>query len=855
MSEQPQPQMFRRYILEQTRKRPSQRVPEVHQRNALNKLKQWYTPRPTPRAGGILVLPTGGGKTFTAVRFLCEGPLSEGYRVLWLAHTHHLLEQALDSFGDPERDAAAKHGHETGHIRASRSELQVRVVSGTEGHFPVTHISTNDDIIIGTIQTITRAYWNEQPQFTAWLAESGHKLVIVFDEAHHAPAPSYRKLLNAIQDKYPQTLLLGLTATPTYTDQTKQGWLTKLFPQGIISQVTASELMSLNILAKPIVETHHTDFTPTVSETDYAKWRHSYSDIPETIISQLAESRERNSYIAQMYADNRATYGKTIIFADRWYQCEQIAEFLRARGVKAGSIYSRVNLDQRGPAIRNTVTRDDNATTLEAFRNGDLEVLLNVRMLTEGTDVPKVQSVFLTRQTTSPILMTQMIGRALRGPKFGGTAEAYIVAFIDNWQHLINWADYELRDGQALESTTAAYVPRPLQLISIQLLQRLIQMMGSVNVELLPYRSLLPVGWYKILFTANVAGTDNTEPIHELIMVYDTEQDGYTEYLNYLASVDLDDWNEHTTQEEKADWLAAMEAQFFGEEIQSIGTQRLKNLFHLARHIRHHEGNLPTFHPFEARDRHNLDNLAEQIVNDGLDSNREVQLLKREYDRTDCYWKVFYPGPGDEGFWSFKAHSDACKNRLLRGAQSASIITPQAAGAGETYYPTELDAQTKAQVKRRDGNMCLCCGSERNLQIDHIIPVYKGGTNDLDNLQTLCKTCNTHKGISEMRFRHQRTSLITPPTAFPALKMPSDPGNVDEWKIYLRRLINAFYQCAAVDEITIKTRGDYFWNWTVTLRHGNNPAWLQPFLGDLAKQIYQKRSEWNLQGPNTIRVQ
>ena len=41
-------------------------------------------------------------------------------------------------------------------------------------------------------------------------------------------------------------------------------------------------------------------------------------------------------------------------------------------------------------------------------------------MLTEGTDVPDVDTVFLTRQTTSKILLTQMIGRALRGPKFGG---------------------------------------------------------------------------------------------------------------------------------------------------------------------------------------------------------------------------------------------------------------------------------------------------------------------------------------------------------------------------------------------------------------------------------------------------
>jgi superfamily II DNA or RNA helicase len=47
-------------------------------------------------------------------------------------------------------------------------------------------------------------------------------------------------------------------------------------------------------------------------------------------------------------------------------------------------------------------------------------VLINIKILTEGTDIPDVQTVFITRETTSDILLTQMIGRALRGPRMGG---------------------------------------------------------------------------------------------------------------------------------------------------------------------------------------------------------------------------------------------------------------------------------------------------------------------------------------------------------------------------------------------------------------------------------------------------
>lgn len=76
---------------------------------------------------------------------------------------------------------------------------------------------------------------------------------------------------------------------------------------------------------------------------------------------------------------------------------------------------------------RNARTSDTNRETLEKFKYGDLDVLLNVRMLTEGADVPQTQTVFITRQTTSTILLTQLVGRALRGPRVVLTNDAYVV--------------------------------------------------------------------------------------------------------------------------------------------------------------------------------------------------------------------------------------------------------------------------------------------------------------------------------------------------------------------------------------------------------------------------------------------
>lgn len=52
----------------------------------------------------------------------------------------------------------------------------------------------------------------------------------------------------------------------------------------------------------------------------------------------------------------------------------------------------------------------------------------------------------------------------------------------------------------------------------------------------------------------------------------------------------------------------------------------------------------------------------------------------------------------------------------------------------------------RAEVFSKDGGVCICCGLNENLQVDHIIPFSKGGKTTLDNFQTLCKSCNAKKG-------------------------------------------------------------------------------------------------------------
>ena len=104
-----------------------------------------------------------------------------------------------------------------------------------------------------------------------FLESAGEKLFVIFDEAHHSPAPTYRKLVVELRNKFSQMYLLGLTATPTYNDESKKGWLKKLFPDDIIYQVTLNNLMAQRIIAKPLFENANTQFEPDFDDRRISK--------------------------------------------------------------------------------------------------------------------------------------------------------------------------------------------------------------------------------------------------------------------------------------------------------------------------------------------------------------------------------------------------------------------------------------------------------------------------------------------------------------------------------------------------------------------------------------------------------
>lgn len=804
---------YKCYPLAEARLRPPRRQPYSHQTDALDRLHGWYgSAGPGPR-GGLLVIPTGGGKTFTAAHFLCRHPLTDGCKVLWLAHTHHLLEQAAGTFDDL-----------AGLVAAPKRLLTTRVVSGTTGHFKVAHIKADDDVVIGTLQTMANAAKNEHDALNGFLASAAGKLVVVFDEAHHAPAASYRRLLLGIREQYPRAYFLGLTATPTHSQASKRGWFDRLFPHGILYQTTVPELIAAGVLSRPITVEAPTRYEAAFDEDAYAGWVGTNRDLPEDVIERLATDRGRNDAIADHYLARRDEYGKTLVFADRWEQCVYIAERLRARGVRADAVFSHVDATAATVEGRRRRTASENAAVLERFKANELDVLLNIRMLTEGTDVPDVQSVFLTRQTTSQILLTQMVGRGLRGPKCGGTDTTFIVSFIDDWKQRINWAGFEqIAPGEA-DATVHQAGPRPpVHLIGIDLVRRLARQMDSgVNVNTGPYTSFLPAGWYQVEYDAQVVGTEDVEPVRRLVMVFDPEKLAFERFVHALQTADVSEFEDPgVSPADVATRVEGWQRKYFDGVEDRLGGGLLEDVFALARHAAQNDGEPPRFFPFEARSGHDLDAVARDHFDRNLGVRDVGPAVRAEYDRPDRFWKAIY-----HTYDRFKSHYDGCVNRQVMGAEAPAgptYTTPEAVPIAE---PTEA---VKEAVKRRDGNRCLCCGSTRRLQVDHLKSVYLGGGDEMANLQTLCKSCNHHKGTETISFRINRTPLAAPP-AFQLLGVPdgADARSPEAWERCLRRSVNLFYRCAAVCLVDIGQKGPRFREWRVMLYPGNDPTWLDP---------------------------
>lgn len=806
--------------------------PRRHQQEAFSALTEKLPVPITGYAGTLLVLPTGGGKTYTAVNWICRHVLSAGIKVLWLAQTAYLLDQARQEFEGEIHNANG------------RQQINMRVVSSSSSHSNAGRIELTDDVLICTTQTAISAFKAEpldgqgnvtQTPFRRFIENCRNsQLFVVVDEAHHTPAYGCRTLLwDQLRVTVNNLYVLGLTATPTHSDKRIRGWLNVIFDKGVCYEAKKEDLQQENILAVPKYIEKQTGMEVEVDDSLFDRLVHKHKDLPENIIEYLANNQGRNNLIIDDYLKNASKYGKTIIFADRWFQCEYILEQLNKQGVRAEAIYSATSA-QNEPYQGGAGRRDNkkNEEVMKGFRADKYDVVVNVKMLTEGVDVPAVKTVMITRQTTSNILLTQMIGRALRGKKAGGGEDkdyANIVFFHDTWKRLLPWAD--VSGGIERIGSVSAKMP-PLEWISIHLVKLAAGDIEFKGLEDVPYLTFIPVGFFGCEYTVSLAENEEMATFAENVVVYEFNKNSYFQMIDFLKEQNMTAYSdEKLTDEQFEEYAEQMIRQYFNAEKDDFDGALADNITKIVRHMAQN-GIAPDFLDFHERSRYDMDKIAADHV-DTPPSQANI-ILRTMFTDSAMSWQYLY-----KTFNNFKNAFNIALEKALNpsmpddddGAQDEGGVAPSS---------DVLTDEVKRQIISRDNYTCLCCGKKQGrgvgLQVDHINPVSMGGKNDITNLQTLCKKCNAIKGRHNINYRRKLTPLVSAKTEL----MLYDTVSSDNAYNAIARIVNEFYHCDAMCDLNHHERknGQFYYAWEIVLYTGNNPAWLEPHKAKLLKYIH-----------------
>lgn len=448
------------------------------------------------KKAGLVVVPTGGGKTVLAAHWLLTRHIQGGGRVLWLAHRRSLLRQAFATF------------MRLGNLAFPRERLELIALSSVDAHW--SNVSAEHDVVFSSMQT---AVLESNAGFVNALHAGAPKgLFVVVDEAHHAPAPGYAALLRTLKGW--GCPLLGLTATPVRTDKDDEKRLAALFDRNVIYQVTRRELTERGILAAPVFETVKTkvnlekDFT-----ADDYKHLERFGEIGPEVLHRLARNAHRNALIVDQYIQKRDAYGPTIVFAADTLHAETLAGEFQKKGVDADYV---------------DYSRKDAQEIIERYQHQKKpDVLVNVEMLTEGFDAPHTRTVFIARPTRSEGLLAQMVGRALRGKQSGGNDRAHLVTFLDTWEQFnVLDTEYVLGEAQDVEGVRPGAVARTVIIIPPELVREAYRLLQSnVRGQLVGVYQCVPHGWYTWLEQFE----DDQQ--RRSVMVFDSQLDGFEALL------------------------------------------------------------------------------------------------------------------------------------------------------------------------------------------------------------------------------------------------------------------------------------------------------------------------------------
>jgi len=358
----------------------------------------------------FLHMPTGSGKTRITMSLVSNIiKTSDPGLVLWLAEGKELLDQAAKEFEDAW-------------IYLGDREIQI---SRFYGNYDWQEL--DEGFIVAGLQKL----WNKEKKSAAFLANFSSKVsLVVFDEAHRSVAETYQKILERLTDLNPECRLLGLSATPgrTYNSPEEDRKLAMLYHQNKVSiQVPGYNdpfeyLVSNGYLSDPeFIDLKINDTLLSDDLIEEIKGLKEGQEYPSRVLKHLAEADVRNiRIIKNIQRLINKGHTRIILFATTVEHAKIISAVLKALDIESSVITSETPAYVRSKEIKHY--KKDNNTP---------HVLCNYNVLTTGFDAPLTSAAVIARPTTSLVLYTQMVGRAIRGPKMGGTEKAEIWTVID----------------------------------------------------------------------------------------------------------------------------------------------------------------------------------------------------------------------------------------------------------------------------------------------------------------------------------------------------------------------------------------------------------------------------------------
>jgi superfamily II DNA or RNA helicase len=249
----------------------------------------------------------------------------------------------------------------------------------------------------------------------------------VIDEAHQAIAPTYAAVLTALHTKRPRNALLGLTATPgrSWSDIAEDRRLSEYFDRAKVTlevegyEDPVSFLIDQKYLARPTFHTLNSEAGLKLSDGDITELAGAI-EVPEHILGRLGEDTQRNLKIITAIEDLATRHQRILVFAPSVENARMLVAILALRKLEAHLVTGQTNGAERERTIRK-------------FKSGAKHpiVIVNYGVLTTGFDAPATSAAVIARPTKSLVLYSQMVGRATRGTRAGGNAEAEIVTVVD----------------------------------------------------------------------------------------------------------------------------------------------------------------------------------------------------------------------------------------------------------------------------------------------------------------------------------------------------------------------------------------------------------------------------------------